>query len=53
MGTTERKERELRMNAEAADANAQTPHMDPSTAFITTDMVALMVSDPARWGEKL
>ena len=53
MGTTERKERELRANAEAADANAQAPHMGPSAEFIKTDRAALMLSDPARLGVKL
>ena len=53
MGTTERKERELRMNAEAADANAQAPLLGPSTAFIRTELAALMLSDPAKLGVKL
>ena len=48
-----KKERELRMEAEAAEARAQAPHMGPSSAFITTDLAALMLSDPARLGVKL
>ena len=45
-------EREMRLEAEAAEAGAQVPHMGTSTAFITTDLAALMLSDTARLGVK-
>ena len=53
MGTTERKERELRMNAEAAEASAQAPPFGQAAAFLTTDWAAMVLSEPARLGVKL
>ena len=48
-----KKEREMRLEAEAAEADAQAPHTGISMAFITTDLASLMLSDPARLGVKL